>query len=124
MFKPTFNAADEKGCTFRCTNSTQLSPNTVISPAQQPRILLITHDPIVEALPVAPNVAGSSPVSHPNFSLSAKNLVHLILLKRAICRQQSHFFNERLGDEHAVKRVPVMHGQSASAQGVLVGDTE
>ncbi len=51
---------------------------------------------LVERRSVAPNVAGSIPVSHPNF------------LKNAICRQQSHLFRNCLGDEHPVKRVTMM----------------
>jgi hypothetical protein len=46
---------------------------------------------LVERRSVAPNVAGSIPVSHPN-SLSTKNQIDFVFLQDAICGKQSHFF--------------------------------
>ena len=55
-------------CTNRCTESSHLSPTTVISTIRPYAILLKTLTPQQDSLPVAPNVAGSNPVSHPNFT--------------------------------------------------------
>jgi carboxymethylenebutenolidase len=52
-------------CTERCTGSAQLSPTTIFSPTHPSAILLKTHNPNQQSRPVAPNVAGSNPVSHP-----------------------------------------------------------
>jgi len=72
MFKPTLNTMDEMCCTFRCTNSRQLSPTTLISPTQQNPIHFITHVALFDVLTVAPNVAGSIPVSHPKHPILGK----------------------------------------------------
>ncbi len=65
---------------------------------------------LVERRSVAPNVAGSIPVSHPNFHF------HFVFLKDTICSEQSHLFRRRLGNEHPVKRVPVMIRQRIQGQ--------
>jgi hypothetical protein len=67
---------------------------------------------------------GFKPRLPPHFSLPAKNKTHFVFLKNMICREQSHLFRECLGDEHPVKRVPVMHRQCASTQCVFMGDIE
>jgi hypothetical protein len=69
---------------------------------------------LVERRSVAPNVAGSIPVSHPNPLwqivplLPTEQAIHLVFEKGAVRRKQHHVFHSGLGDEHAVKRIAVM----------------
>ena len=52
-------------------------------------------------------------VQSPSFakSLSTKNQIDFVLLKRAICGEQRHPFADCLGDEQTIKRIPVMFQQ-------------
>src|SRR5258708_30183462 len=50
--------------------------------------------------------------------------MHFVFLKQAICREQSHPLGERLGNNHPVKRIPVMRRQFTCTQGVFLGDIE
>src|ERR1700732_4782270 len=57
-------------------------------------------------------------------SLPAKNQIHFVFLKRAICREQSHALRERLGNNHPVKRIPVaqairLHARARERQNPL-----
>ena len=55
-------------CTNRCTKGDQLSPNTHILPSEASRILLKIDHTHSSSWPVAPNVEGSNPFSHPNLN--------------------------------------------------------
>jgi hypothetical protein len=65
MLNPIFTHDDQIRCTFGCTNMSQVSPNTVKLASLPTSILVKTREPFLEVCPVAPNVAGSIPVSHP-----------------------------------------------------------
>jgi hypothetical protein len=64
MFTPTLKTPAKK-CTNRCTGSIHVAQTTPILAEQSHRMYLKT--PVVESKirTVAPNVAGSIPVSHP-----------------------------------------------------------
>jgi hypothetical protein len=64
MFTPTLKTPAKK-CTNRCTGSIHVAQTTLILAEQRHRMYLKT--PVVESIirTVAPNVAGSIPVSHP-----------------------------------------------------------
>jgi hypothetical protein len=66
MINPIAITTTKIHCTFLCTDSSLRSPITGISPVPDNSILVKTHEPFSEVCPVAPNVAGSIPVSHPN----------------------------------------------------------
>src|SRR4030081_3333159 len=55
-------------CTIYCTELTHSCPNTRILSSQHNPILLKMHDTQNLIRAVAPRVAGSNPVAHPNFS--------------------------------------------------------
>ena len=67
------NLISKNGCTTGCTQPNQLSPTTMILHTQSDAILLIRCPSLEARSPVAPNVAGSIPVSHPNFQDSLAN---------------------------------------------------
>jgi hypothetical protein len=64
-FNPTFKYRATPSCKF-CTNTTHFSPIILTSASQQDSILLKMHTPQNEKPTVAPRVAGSNPVAHPN----------------------------------------------------------
>lgn len=72
MLALTQNRPSKSYCTIHCTIVSHSSPSTVILPTHQSSILMKTFGPQKEEWSVAPNVAGSSPVSHPNFNLTQK----------------------------------------------------
>ena len=55
--------------------------------------------------------------------LSTINQIHFVFLKRAIWGEQRPFC-DCLGNQHAVKRVPVMPRRFTGAEGVFVGDIQ
>src|SRR5580693_5050540 len=87
---------------------------------------------LVERRSVAPNVAGSIPVSHPNpipeiFLISlfrAKHGVGIVFKQSAICRQQHHVFQASLSDKHAVKWVAMMGRECTCHKRVKMGDIQ
>jgi hypothetical protein len=68
---------------------------------------------LVERRTVAPNVAGSNPVSHPILWLSIphKKDLYLVSLENVIGRHQHELLNNSLRDQETIERVLVVRGQ-------------
>ena len=121
-----------KICTNLCTIVTHFSPITMISPSHEESILLKTFGPQKEKWPVAPNVAGSIPVSHPNLPeqflpvllLPTEHCLNFVFGESAVCCKQRHIFQTGLGDEHTVERVAVMRREFAYHQRMEVRDLQ
>ena len=76
----TPNRRLKSNCTNHCTIVVHSCPTTMISDTHRDSILLKTFGPQTDFQSVAPNVAGSSPVSHPNFPafLITSGFAHLL----------------------------------------------
>jgi hypothetical protein len=90
VIQPLFNRHSKFAQTL-CTIVTHTSPNTMILHTHGNSILLKTCGPQIEKRPVAPNVAGSIPVSHPKHPLITSATFHSLLRPR-FCLSSSFFY--------------------------------
>jgi hypothetical protein len=90
------NPISKNGCTTGCTQPSQLSPTTMILHTQSEAILLITRLSVEARSPVAPNVAGSNPVSHPKplqFKFRGHGAKMILTLRKNQVRHEAEISN-------------------------------
>jgi hypothetical protein len=101
-------------CTIHCTQRSQPSPYTTTLHNDCHPILLKTRGPQHENRPVAPRVAGSNPVAHPNFLYYKKRglfRIRFVCFFQGLCDVRIFFENFRhrfpprnLADSHSLSR--------------------